>query len=75
MPVPSSSYICEPSTNCILVQNYFELRIQSIYCIFASRVMSYGSQTVDVAMTQNELQWLCVLLEKKGHYGAKDASH
>lgn len=27
--------------------------------------MSYGSETVDVAMTQNELQWLCVLPEKK----------
>lgn len=37
--------------------------------------MSYGSETVDVAMTQNELQWLCVLLEKKSHYSAKDASH
>lgn len=27
--------------------------------------MSYGSQTVDVAMTQNELQWLVCCWKKK----------
>lgn len=30
--------------------------------------MGYRSETVDVGVTQKELQWLCLHVEKKGHY-------